>query len=144
MALQLWKYNTTTGYWKIERGVTPETKDEWLRIFEKDDPNGSYVVSASRPTKSGKPGRVKLTDAARRSRLHRALDAAMDAQVERVLYGIPKGKTERYEEVLLLSNATDEKIAKVKILAARDGFHSFRVASINLSAPPNFAKTVRR
>jgi hypothetical protein len=81
MALQLWKYNTTTGYWKIERGVTPETKDEWLRIFEKDDPNGSYVVSASRPTKPGKLGRVKLTDAARRSRLHRALDAAMDAKV---------------------------------------------------------------
>lgn len=63
--------------------------------------------------------------------------------IETVLYGIPKGATERYEEVLLLTNATAETIERVKVLAAKDGFHSFRVAKIDLSAPPDFTKTVR-
>jgi hypothetical protein len=62
--------------------------------------------------------------------------------IETVLYGLPKGATERYEEELLLTNATPEKIKQVKMLAARDGFHSFRVAKIDLSAPPDFAKAV--
>ena len=63
---------------------------------------------------------------------------------ETVLYGLPKGKTERYEEVLLLTNGTPEKIERVKVLAARDGFHSFRVAEIDLSKPPDFLGTIRR
>jgi hypothetical protein len=61
---------------------------------------------------------------------------------ETVLYGLPKDATERYEEVLLLTNATTEKIERVKDLATRDGFHSFRVAHIDLSAPPDFRKTL--
>ena len=65
------------------------------------------------------------------------------ANTEIVLYGLPKNATERYEEVLLLTNATPEKIQRVKALAARDGFHSFRVAKIDLSIPPNFVKAVR-
>jgi hypothetical protein len=32
--------------------------------------------------------------------------------IERVLYGIPKGSTERYEEVILLTNATDTLIER--------------------------------
>lgn len=64
--------------------------------------------------------------------------------IEKVLYGIPKGETESYTAVLLLSNATDAKIEQVKVLAAKDGFHSFRVASIDLSVVPDFRKTVRR
>jgi hypothetical protein len=62
---------------------------------------------------------------------------------ETILYGLPKGSTERYDEVLLLTNATPEKIAKVKVLAARDGFHSFRVAHVDLSIAPDFTKAVR-
>lgn len=62
---------------------------------------------------------------------------------ETVLYGLPKGATERYEEVLLLTNATPELIEKVKILAAKDGFHSFRVAEIDLENPPDFTKVIR-
>jgi hypothetical protein len=61
---------------------------------------------------------------------------------ETLLYGIPKGATERYEEVLLLTNATPEKIERVKELATRDGFHSFRVAQIDLSTPPDFRRTL--
>ena len=69
--------------------------------------------------------------------------ARLMASLETVLYGIPKGETERYAEVLLLTNATPEKIAKVKTLAARDGFHSFRVATIDLTVAPDFRKAVR-
>ena len=61
---------------------------------------------------------------------------------ETVLYGLPKGATERWQEELLLTNATPALIEKVKLLASKDGFHSFRVAVIDLSAPPDFAKTV--
>jgi hypothetical protein len=64
-------------------------------------------------------------------------------QKETILYGIPKGETERYTEVLLLTNATPEKIAKVKVLAAKDGFHSFRVATVDLSVAPDFAATLK-
>lgn len=57
---------------------------------------------------------------------------------ELVMWGLPKGSTERYDEVLLLTNATEDKIARVKELATKDGFHSFRVAEIDLSTPPDF------
>ena len=62
---------------------------------------------------------------------------------ETILYGLPKGATERHEEVLLLTNATPETIEKVKVLASRDGFHSFRVAVVDLSVPPDFARSVK-
>jgi hypothetical protein len=65
--------------------------------------------------------------------------------IERVLYGLPKDATERYEEVLLLTNVkSDAQIEQVKELATRDGFHSFRVADIDLGVVPDFSKTVKR
>jgi hypothetical protein len=63
---------------------------------------------------------------------------------ETILYGIPKGATERCEEVLLLTSATPAKIERVKALASKDGFHSFRVATVDLSVAPDFSKTVNR
>ena len=63
---------------------------------------------------------------------------------ETLLYGLPKGATERYEEHLLLTNATPERIERVKVLAARDGFHSFRVAEIELGEVPDFGGTVSK
>jgi len=63
-------------------------------------------------------------------------------QTETVLYGLPKHATERYDEELLLTNATPELIEKVKALATKDGFHSFRVAEIDLSVAPNFKKAL--
>ena len=61
-------------------------------------------------------------------------------KIETVLYGIPKDASERYEEVLLLTKATPELIERVKVLAARDGFHSFRVAEVDLSQLPDFTR----
>ena len=65
-------------------------------------------------------------------------------RVETVLYGLPKGAIERYEEVLLLTNATAATIERVKALATADGFHSFRVAEIDLTTPPDFRKVINR
>ena len=63
---------------------------------------------------------------------------------ETLLYALPKGETEQYHEVLLLTEATPERIEKCKELAQRDGFHSFRVAVVDLSAPPKFGKNLLR
>ena len=63
--------------------------------------------------------------------------------IETLLYGLPKDATERYEEVLLLTNATPDKIERVKVLASKDGYHSFRVAKIDLSIAPDFGKVIR-
>lgn len=62
--------------------------------------------------------------------------------IEMVMYGLPKGATERWEEELLLTEANEAKIEKVKVLAAKDGFHSFRVAKIDLSVAPSFGANV--
>jgi hypothetical protein len=61
---------------------------------------------------------------------------------ELVLYGKRKDRTEDWHEEILLTNATPENIERVKVLAGRDGFVSFRVAEIDLSTPPDFKKAV--
>jgi len=48
----LYRYNKVTGYWKLEREVTPETKDKWLDIFTKDSPKDHFVISSKKPTKN--------------------------------------------------------------------------------------------
>jgi hypothetical protein len=63
-------------------------------------------------------------------------------RTETVLYGLPEGATERYQEALLLTNANPDMIETCKGLAARDGYHSFRTATIDLTRPPDFAGTV--
>jgi hypothetical protein len=65
--------------------------------------------------------------------------------IEYVLYAIPKGETESYMEQILLSDASDPvRVAKVKKVAAVDGFHSFRLSKIDMTARPDFTKAVRR
>jgi hypothetical protein len=41
--------NPISGLWKVEREVTPETKEQWLAIFHKDEPNKKFVVSKRKP-----------------------------------------------------------------------------------------------
>lgn len=61
---------------------------------------------------------------------------------EILIYALPKGETERYTEDLISSRCkTDKDIAAVKAAAAKDGWHSFRVAEYNGEAP-NFAAAV--
>lgn len=56
--LGLYRYDKITGYWKWERGVTPETKDQWLSIFTKDSPKDHFVVSLRKP--KGNPMKEQL------------------------------------------------------------------------------------
>ncbi len=51
-ALSLWKFNRITGLWNHVRTVTPETRDEWLRVFQRDEPGETFVVSKNKPTKA--------------------------------------------------------------------------------------------
>ena len=68
----LWKYNTATGYWKLERNCDDATAQTWLNIFKRDEPGTAFKLSRSKP---------KDTPAKdRRAALHRALDRAMDAR----------------------------------------------------------------
>ena len=48
-SLSLWKHNKRSGLWDHQRGVTPETKDEWLKHFQKDEPDAHFHVSAKKP-----------------------------------------------------------------------------------------------
>ena len=43
--LRLWKLNERTGYWDYQRTVTPETADEWRRIFQIDEAQAVFMVS---------------------------------------------------------------------------------------------------
>lgn len=58
---------------------------------------------------------------------------------EILLYG-RKLNSEEWEMEILCSQP--ERFEEVKKLAARDGFGHFRVTEINLSAPPDFKKTL--
>ena len=59
-----------------------------------------------------------------------------------LVYGLARGETERYMETLLASRCRSQAdVEKVKAAAARDGWHSFRVAVSDGSAP-DFARAV--
>ena len=47
--MKLWKYNKITGYWIYIRSVTEETREQWLSIFQKDEPNEIFKLSKSKP-----------------------------------------------------------------------------------------------
>jgi len=77
---------------------------------------------------------------------HRNPGAAGEAEM--VLWARPAGKTNAlYEEPIYTQGRTMEDIERVKKLAAKDGWHTFRVQRIDLSKPYNpqkeFAATIR-
>lgn len=59
----------------------------------------------------------------------------------KVLWGIRAGNEDWQEE--LLSEGDPSNFEKIKAMAERDGFDRFRVALIDLTLPPDFAKVVR-
>lgn len=58
---------------------------------------------------------------------------------ETILYGIRRGE-EDWQEELLTTDAT--RIDAATTWAKANGFDRFRVATIDLSVPPDWAKTV--
>ena len=61
-----------------------------------------------------------------------------------LLYGLAKGETERYMETLLIASHIKSNIKNVKVIAKRDGFHSFRVAQHVDGKLPDFTKSVNK
>lgn len=49
----LWRYNSTTGYWVLERMCSTVSSGKWLEVFKKDEPSASFKLSKTKP--SGKP-----------------------------------------------------------------------------------------
>ena len=60
---------------------------------------------------------------------------------ETLLYGVKEGNEDWQEEIL---STCPDNFDDVKVKAARDGFSRFRIAKVNLTALPNFARTVNR
>lgn len=61
----------------------------------------------------------------------------MKTETELTLWGLPSGKTDRLFEKVLTSTTDAARVAKVRELATRDGWHSFRVTKL---APPVFGR----
>ena len=49
----LWRYNQVTGYWTHERSCLPETAEQWLAVFQKDEPDAYFKISKHKP--KGRP-----------------------------------------------------------------------------------------
>lgn len=49
--LKLWRYDPITGYWRVVQGpfASSENAAEYLSIFQKDEPNIRFKLSAKRP-----------------------------------------------------------------------------------------------
>jgi hypothetical protein len=63
---------------------------------------------------------------------------------EYVLWGTPKGSNDPIDEkVLYTQGKTEADIERVKGLAAKEGWHSFRVQVLDLGAKPDFTKGLR-
>ena len=48
-AMRLWKYNKITGLWNVVRSVTTESAGEWLKVWQKDEPQETFVVLSRKP-----------------------------------------------------------------------------------------------
>lgn len=66
--------------------------------------------------------------------------AAVSAPAVLVLWALPKGETDRLHE-RPIAEGSEERLAKIRPLAAADGWHGFRFQWIDGSTP-NFAACV--
>jgi hypothetical protein len=64
-------------------------------------------------------------------------------RTEYILWGLPKGSNDRIDEkVLYTQGKTAADIERIKTIAAKDGWHSFRVQTLYLDEMPDFKGTV--
>lgn len=47
--ITLWRYNTTTGYWDFVRTCAVNTAEDWLVVFQRDEPNALFKLSKHKP-----------------------------------------------------------------------------------------------
>lgn len=45
----LWKYNRRSGLWDHQRTVTPETRQAWMKIFQRDEPSETFKLAQYKP-----------------------------------------------------------------------------------------------
>lgn len=62
-------------------------------------------------------------------------------KTEFLLYGLAHDETRPYMEELLASGPI-AKLEAIKIIAAKDGYHSFRIAQIDLNTKPDFISAI--
>lgn len=66
------------------------------------------------------------------------------ARIEHILWGTPKGSNVPIDEKVLYTQArTMEDIDAVKEVAAKNGWHSFRVQVLDLEVAPGFGFITR-
>lgn len=53
--MNLWVYNTTTGYWCQVRHCNTLTSETWLHIWQKDEPKRAFRLAKNKPTGEPKP-----------------------------------------------------------------------------------------
>jgi hypothetical protein len=64
MSIKLWRWNATTGYWSIERGCEALNADEWLRVYQDDEPGAIFQLGEKRPfSLNGRKGPAPATPA---------------------------------------------------------------------------------
>jgi hypothetical protein len=47
--LKLWKYDKIAGYYVFVRSCDKETAENWLKIFQEDEPDEKFVLSKNKP-----------------------------------------------------------------------------------------------
>ena len=45
----LWKYNKVTGYWDYCRDCEKSTAQEWLKVWQEDEPEVIFKIAKNRP-----------------------------------------------------------------------------------------------
>jgi len=60
------------------------------------------------------------------------------------LYALAKGESRDYMESLLLTERSLDDCARIKSIAAKDGFHTFRVARVDNIGAPDFVAAISK
>ena len=46
----LWRYNTATGYWDRARTCALTAAEQWLAVYQKDEPRAAFKLARNKPT----------------------------------------------------------------------------------------------
>jgi hypothetical protein len=47
--MNLWRFNPISGFWRIERMCDAATAQQWLSIFQRDEPKAHFALSRFSP-----------------------------------------------------------------------------------------------
>jgi hypothetical protein len=83
--LSLWKFDPARDSWTVERDVTPETAEQWLERFKRDEPDTVFEIADKKPRK--KPDHARGHVHVRQDQIdkHQREQAKADARSKAVL-----------------------------------------------------------